>query len=160
MSKPAEKLKQWKKKIHLRYVANSSRPVWLCFSCKESSINNAEIGQASIDFNAFSSLFRQLTVNPAWITLMMEYHKICAVIFLLGQRIALPLSWPRWRTLKSWAAFWNHYLQSPKQALLSTDSYTGDNLYPLLHPTQKSWAIRPTLSGDDPWGLQNILKHI
>ncbi|XP_016385388.1 grainyhead-like protein 3 homolog [Sinocyclocheilus rhinocerous] len=26
-----------------------------------------------------------------------------------------------------------------KQALLSTDSYTGDNLYPLLHPTQKSW---------------------
>ncbi|XP_059376398.1 grainyhead-like protein 3 homolog [Carassius carassius] len=26
-----------------------------------------------------------------------------------------------------------------KQALLSTDSYTGDNLYSLLQPTQKSW---------------------
>ncbi|XP_016124025.1 grainyhead-like protein 3 homolog isoform X1 [Sinocyclocheilus grahami] len=26
-----------------------------------------------------------------------------------------------------------------KQALQSTDSYTGDNLYPLLHPAQKSW---------------------
>ncbi|XP_050989121.1 grainyhead-like protein 3 homolog [Labeo rohita] len=26
-----------------------------------------------------------------------------------------------------------------KQALPSTDSYTGDNLYPLLHPAQKSW---------------------
>uniref|UniRef100_A0A8C1WKC1 Grainyhead-like transcription factor 3 n=1 Tax=Cyprinus carpio TaxID=7962 RepID=A0A8C1WKC1_CYPCA len=26
-----------------------------------------------------------------------------------------------------------------KQALLSTDSYTGDNLYPLLHQAQKSW---------------------